>query len=384
MSERLVIKNFGPIKHVDLEIKKVNVLIGDQGTGKSTVAKVLAIFRDSDFHIISESLTYMDYFIDYSINAYFKEDTYFSYNCNSFNLEYINGKFDIKYNKLLGSLINDLENTLNSYNDENSDIKYTHYKEISHLIDNEFSEDVIYIPAERVLISIILNSSFSFFKNKISLPQYLNSFGEDYEIARTERGARQKIDFLDIEYFNNNGFDTIYNKSFGILKLTESATGYLSSVPLYLVVDSYSSDHTTIPNNTAFYIVEEPEISLFPQTQHRLIQFLISKTILNDKYLLTTHSPYILSSLNNLMFAYQVGSKDNNAEKVAEILDKKYWLNPDDVSAYMLTTDGTAENIIAKDGLIKTEKIDSVSSVLNEEFDKIFNIDLGIKNEKNI
>ena len=47
MKETLHIKNFGPIKEVKLELGKVNVLIGDQGTGKSTVAKL--------FHIIYSS-----------------------------------------------------------------------------------------------------------------------------------------------------------------------------------------------------------------------------------------------------------------------------------------------------------------------------------------
>ena len=45
MKERLVIKNFGPIKSVDLELGKMTILIGEQATGKSTIAKVLAVCR---------------------------------------------------------------------------------------------------------------------------------------------------------------------------------------------------------------------------------------------------------------------------------------------------------------------------------------------------
>ena len=47
---RIKIKNFGPIREGFLEnegwmdVKKVTVLIGDQGTGKSTVAKLISIF----------------------------------------------------------------------------------------------------------------------------------------------------------------------------------------------------------------------------------------------------------------------------------------------------------------------------------------------------
>ena len=45
MKESLVIKNFGPIKSVDLELGKMTILIGEQATGKSTIAKVLTVCR---------------------------------------------------------------------------------------------------------------------------------------------------------------------------------------------------------------------------------------------------------------------------------------------------------------------------------------------------
>lgn len=43
---RLVIKNFGAIKEASVELKPLLLLIGGQGTGKSTIAKVLSICRD--------------------------------------------------------------------------------------------------------------------------------------------------------------------------------------------------------------------------------------------------------------------------------------------------------------------------------------------------
>ena len=45
MSETLTIRNFGPIKDMTLELRAVNILIGDQGTGKSTVAKLLTVIK---------------------------------------------------------------------------------------------------------------------------------------------------------------------------------------------------------------------------------------------------------------------------------------------------------------------------------------------------
>ena len=55
MKERLVIKNFGPIREVDLELGKMTVLIGDQATGKTTIAKVLAMCRYFSYIVIKEA-----------------------------------------------------------------------------------------------------------------------------------------------------------------------------------------------------------------------------------------------------------------------------------------------------------------------------------------
>jgi len=91
--------------------------------------------------------------------------------------------------------------------------------------------------------------------------------------------------------------------------------------------------------------------------------------------LLTTHSPYILTSLNNLMYAYQIGK--DNVSKVERIVERRYWVNPEDVSAYMLLPNGTCESIIDSEGLIKAEKIDSVSAILNEDFNAIMDIEIN-------
>ena len=46
MNEQLVVKNFGPIKEATVDFKRVTVFIGPTGGGKSTLAKLAAIFRD--------------------------------------------------------------------------------------------------------------------------------------------------------------------------------------------------------------------------------------------------------------------------------------------------------------------------------------------------
>ena len=123
-------------------------------------------------------------------------------------------------------------------------------------------------------------------------------------------------------------------------------------------------------------MIEEPELNLFPLSQDKLVRFLVDKCVNNNiSMLLTTHSPYILTSLNNLMYAYQIGK--DNVSKVERIVERRYWVNPEDVSAYMLLPNGTCESIIDSEGLIKAEKIDSVSAILNEDFNAIMDIEIN-------
>ena len=42
MKKHLVIRNIGPIKDVDINLNRVNVFIGPQSSGKSTIAKVIS------------------------------------------------------------------------------------------------------------------------------------------------------------------------------------------------------------------------------------------------------------------------------------------------------------------------------------------------------
>ena len=51
--------------------------------------------------------------------------------------------------------------------------------------------------------------------------------------------------------------------------------------------------------------IEEPEAHLFPTAQKRIVQLLartFNNTNSNFQIIVTTHSPYILSSFNNLIY----------------------------------------------------------------------------------
>ncbi|MEI7869444.1 MAG: AAA family ATPase [Candidatus Methylumidiphilus sp.] len=106
---KIKIKNFGPIKkgYQDddgwMDVKKVTVFIGNQGSGKSTVAKLI-----SSFSWIEKALTRGDYDIKWFIRKNKFRNTYCSYHRieNYFfdihgndiaELEYVGSSYAMKY-----------------------------------------------------------------------------------------------------------------------------------------------------------------------------------------------------------------------------------------------------------------------------------------------
>ena len=91
MKEKLYIENFAGIKEAEIELNKINILIGPQATGKSVVAKLLYYFRELFDKMIYSVISLEDFDIYYnrcreSFNQYFPK--YFN--------DY--GNFTISYN----------------------------------------------------------------------------------------------------------------------------------------------------------------------------------------------------------------------------------------------------------------------------------------------
>ena len=123
----------------------------------------------------------------------------------------------------------------------------------------------------------------------------------------------------------------------------------------------------------------EPENGLFPIKQNDLVADLVEWLNSYEKHhlLITTHSPYILTALNNYIYAYQVGQK--NPDEVSALIPKHLWIDPKRVSAYFVEN-GTARSIM-DDELqhINAEEIDKASTLTNEMYDKL--LDIKVNNE---
>lgn len=121
------------------------------------------------------------------------------------------------------------------------------------------------------------------------------------------------------------------------------------------------------------FIIEEPESNLFPETQEKMAEYISLLMALGDECWMTTHSPYILGALNNLIYAGQLDAQGLSAAGVLQKngLDKAYMLHNEQVQAYYLNH-GSLDNAIDPDTLqIRNELIDQASDNINSLYDQL-------------
>lgn len=164
------------------------------------------------------------------------------------------------------------------------------------------------------------------------------------------------------------------------------SSGQQELLPLWLTLGSFigGDERQARPDSRLVYI-EEPEAHLFPSAQGMLLEYLVglvSRDRLRRKMLITTHSPYVLAKLNNLIMAGQV-SRTRNKEKIAaleKIVPRSSWLQKGKIAAYAII-DRKVHNVVDEDGLIDGEYLDSVSSDISRDFLSMLEIRYGGNDE---
>jgi len=350
-----------------LDLGKMTILIGEQATGKSTIAKVLAICR---YIIIVPVSNHFSFFEDtlktWEIDSYFNEDTYIYYENNDFIKEIADNK--LKYTPVSDFYKNNTKNLAEMLFNSGTDLSNTDEKDndfLNSIIKNANSsfEHSFFIPTERGLQSI-----FSLGKHTISLMNDI-LFEQLSKLSSISKSFKNEINIkpLNIKYKNvkGEGFVKKGNENY-YHSLNISASGYQSLIPIVLSVKSFE-------NKEQNFIIEEPELNLFPKAQKKLMEFFVENINKNGhSFLLPTHSPYFLSAINDLLMAYKKGK--THPKEVEEIIRKESWLNPDDLSVYQLK-DGFAYDIFNKElNLIGENIIDEVSDEMNDEFDQLLDI----------
>jgi predicted ATPase len=84
-----------------------------------------------------------------------------------------------------------------------------------------------------------------------------------------------------------------------------------------------------------FLVIDEPEMNLHPESQAKLLEALCILVNLGIRVLLTTHSPYIMAHLNNLVNGNNQNNQILKRQSLSLYLkDDRAFLSMDQVSAY--------------------------------------------------
>ena len=422
--ETLIIKNFGPIVDAKIEIKPFMVFIGESGSGKSVILKTLALCR-----WIYKKINFA------SVVAHI-EPTNKSRNMkNVYKNVYKQEIGDININSLIN--ISGLSDFLNA--DEDLEIKYSIDKMFSFtvkMIDKKIRLEVpdnFYVQKDDILlekISFISDDRFSIptlLQGVVGFIPYhtMETFSNFNEATFffTNNSTKMQSNILDFElmiekkkdknewFITKNGhrvhFDNASSgmKSVAIIEpiikfytqeydIQKSLNEFLLSIvnkrnllPVDILLDialnMQKGNITEKYKRRISLFMEEPEISLFPNAQKALVEHLVDTCFNNKKrgvdkeinIAFATHSPYILSALNCLLLAHQVGSANADMKaKVESIVSSKFWLDIDKFNAFVVEN-GKVNSIIDKEtNLILADKIDGVSEEISAIYDDLLDL----------
>ncbi|WP_163321083.1 AAA family ATPase [Dysgonomonas sp. 520] len=427
---QLIIRHFGAIKDINIEINKVNVIIGCQSSGKSTIAKVLSFCQwaekryiiDGRFNYTIEEMLQKFHRIG---DEYFMEETYVEYKSDAIQISFDYSKnisFTLleknKYYKSKNIYIPAERNfattipNLGRYNETSDNImnllydwndakkQYIESKELLNMgfsfsYDKVAEEDYIHfisqVGKEKKMPLRLASSGLQSIVPLILLFDYLTSvfYKKESPLSPNEKAmintlVNKKLEsnslFLSFkEMFTNLDLEKIDKKE--VANLIEKVKNMTDQIAKEIQEDMdfnklrLDLQKKSIENIEKYhyskFIIEEPEQNLYPETQKNLMYHLL-KEIDNKEYdhqlLLTTHSPFILYPLNNCMMGYIVQKKMPEDEQ-NELASKSSWINPDLVSVWQLTA---GELIDLKDEDTEVIGSHSFDRIMNEVMSEYF------------
>lgn len=369
--ERLRIRQFGPISNIDIEIKPITVIIGSTGSGKSTIIKLLHIFRQL---ILNSDLTTEKFkiiLIDKFQLVEPVQNTYIKYELGDFYIEYTEGVLKTNFSSNFRTEWQDLQDFSTKEFEETS--------KIPSLINSLFLDAAkhiykpIYIPAERLFTSTHASYLAAFQLSEIPISDYMLQFIKNIQIAK-RLVRKMSLPFLKATYYFKNGIDIIeHDKDKSTISLDFASSGFQAIIPVLLVFEYFSKRKDPFSH---VFVVEEPELNLYPSVQKHIIEEMVSKTIKwNSRLVIATHSPYILTALNNLIIAKTIIKEHpESIEAVNKEVPPQYQVDFQDVMAYYVN-DGTAKSIMNEEySMIDANALDDVSNELGHTYDKLLNL----------
>lgn len=435
---RIDIENFGPIREATIDLdKNLQVFIGAQASGKSTICKIIYFcqkIRDYTLDFLMDSEQFTENHKNEYFNNYLKYLTRQFMGCFgktthmqqfTINYQFNRKQISVKLNKdgYVRFMLNaQLKNEIYGLIDNAADM-FLHglnSNRFGTILDNItaigvmkrqlrdalyliFASDaeIIYIPAGRSLLATMSEQlhDFSITDMDLTMQEFINlirltksKFGSKIpEIVKNyTKTVKGQINNTSLEqayelikkifkadYTSENEGEKIYFDEHHWVKLMYGSSG--QQEVLWILMLSFI---TILEKRRSFIVIEEPEAHLFPIAQKdviSLISLMVNAT--NSRVIITTHSPYILTSLNILLYSDKVENhiKSNHKLIIPKNLRIPYHTFAVNKVESISANKNNLESLLDEEThLIMTEYIDEVSSITNKELESLLNMERDV------
>ncbi|WP_139493077.1 AAA family ATPase [Campylobacter armoricus] len=401
--QKVIIKNLGPIQEAEIILKPFVVIIGKSGSGKSIILRTISLlkwlykqeqiksFHEPKLFNNIDQKEFMDYLKESMLDIYINHNTEITLIDDKPLIE-IKGKNitlyqeHIKTEQLIGKIvfINDVRVFLPELfaTPKQRDIKASYHT--NDMIANfiESINEVKYFQLKTIENTIFTAENEAGFTkcylnhNDLKIPFEQSSSGEKstsiMEIISNYFAYVYDIKNKSLEKI------TIENLISDLKKLIDTKRKLIENkvIKRIKLIETLLSEKN---KPTLDIFIEEPESNLFPINQMNMAYYLASLRNAKNKpnIMFSTHSPYILTALNNILYASIIKTKLRNDKQnnIYEIINKENIFNHKDFIAYKLEN-GKSYSIIDKETmLIDAEYIDTASGEIMDDFYKIAELD---------
>jgi hypothetical protein len=424
----LTVTNFSCIEIAEIELGDLTVLIGPQASGKSVISKLIYFCYD----ILSRQFRYIEDekpFADFQLAVANDFKQWFpptGWGEKRFNIAFTAGPYEVRLRRSAkrasSQVSDDLSVTFSEYlvgeyaavldawmggkrkarkSDEATEIASSREFEFFWRIQDaartqqrkhlkrDYVGSQLFIPAGRSFFTS-LGKAVTAFEHGGILDPVTVRFGRLFTSYLERRRARTPLyqnptlrtaeKALAQSFFGGHLVferDKEYVHAADGRKLPFSllSSGQQELLPLWIMLPLPGA-----PASQRLVFIEEPEAHLFPSAQAKLTNHLASltggATQRGVRLFITTHSPYVLATINNLMKAFALSrAKPRVSASISEIVPKTSWLPPATVRAYAIKDGATVSLIV--DDMIDGEYLDEVSGSIAEAFSDLQALEFG-------
>lgn len=436
--ESLKIQNFCGLNNARLELAPINLFIGPQATGKSVAAKLVYYFREAisglrtfahaqtEWKVVREKLSER-------LANYFGVD---EVGATSFALDYeicdctlrvhrgdsIHAKIKFDASEFFSDTYAELLALSRGANISGEASEEPAQADMAALLAQRFSELVtpvlggaatyeqLFVPAARASLALLPTQLLGQIAGRkdldVWMPKFadllsgtrntlkrLGFYGEKPTLGneRTEklvsqyRKSIQPVLRAEVEF--DGEAERLRLDDGRVISMLRASSGQQESLPLLLVLGRFTALHH-VEGRSVF--IEEPEAHLWPGAQRQIMHLLAEMFHRRQdqmQLLLTTHSPYVLSTVNNLLEAgrryaaleaQMLNAPKSRQTKLAArrkqleaIVPQRRVLSPGSVAAWQFN-EGSATKLLDNEfGILGADLLDAVSDELDSDWNQL-------------